>query len=489
MDGSSPIAVRDRERFEASPAAALAVDCLLAGIEAAQPSAVIDERVSLDGATLAIDGTTYDLDAADRVLVVGGGNAAGRVASALEGVLGERIDDGIVVTDDPVPLDRVASITGAHPVPDDAAMDGANQVLDLVDGATERDLVLGVITGGGSALLPAPAGDVSLADLQDLTDALVRSGATIDEINAVRKHVSALKGGRLARAAAPATVATLVFSDVVGDDPATVASGPFSPDPTSYAEARSVLERHGIDAPGSIRRRLDRGAAAGTTGAAAETTDAAVGATDATAGDSDATAGNSDAAEAPTETPGPDEPAFDAVDVHVLASNDAAIDAAAEAARDAGFDSLVLSTRIEGEAREVGTVHAAIADEVRASGRPIEPPAVLLSGGETTVTLGDASGAGGPNQEVALAAALDLADPSTVIASVDTDGIDGATDAAGALVTGDTVGEEVSAATARAALDAHDAYPVLDDAGALLRTGPTGTNVNDLRVIVVLNER
>ena len=426
MDDPAPVTVRDRERFASSQAASLAIDCLLAGIEAARPATVINASVSIDGSTLALGDATYDLDEYDRVLLVGGGNAAGRVAAELEARLGDRIDGGIVVTDDPVPLDRVESITGSHPTPDRAALDGTDRLLDLVADASERDLLIGVVTGGGSALLPAPAGDVSLDDLQTLTDDLVRSGATIDEINAVRKHVSALKGGRLARAAAPATV----------------------------------------------RDRIDRGADA--------TEDAADGTVDA-----DEEAAGPGAPEVPTETPGADDPAFDAVGVHVLASNDTAIKAAAEAARDAGVDPLVLSTRIRGEARTVGTVHAGIAQEVRASGRPIEPPAVLLSGGETTVSVGDASGAGGPNQELALAAALDLADQSTVLASVDTDGIDGATDAAGALVTGRTIDGAISAPAARDALDSHDAYPVLDDAGALLRTGPTGTNANDLRVIVV----
>jgi len=472
MDDPAPVTVRDRERFASSQAASLAIDCLLAGIEAARPATVINASVSIDGSTLALGDATYDLDEFDRVLLVGGGNAAGRVAAELEGLLGDRIDGGIVVTDDPVPLGRAESVTGSHPTPDRAALDGADRLLDLVADASGNDLLVGVVTGGGSALLPAPAGDVSLADLQGITDDLVRSGAAIDEINAVRKHVSALKGGRLARAAAPATVAAIVFSDVVGDDPATVASGPFSPDPTTYADARSVLARYEIDAPATVRDRIDRGADA------AE--DAADGAVDAAE-----EAGDPDAAGTPTETPDRDDPAFDAVNVHVLASNDTAIEAAAEAARDASADPLVLSTRIRGEAREVGTVHAGIAAEVRASGRPIEPPAVLVAGGETTVSVGDASGAGGPNQELALAAALDLADPSTVLASVDTDGIDGATDAAGALVTGRTIDGAISAPAARDALDSHDAYPVLDDAGALLRTGATGTNVNDLRVIVV----
>lgn len=469
MEDDASIAVEDREALEATPGAALAIDCLLAGIEAAHPTAVIDATVSLDGSTLAIADATYDLDGYQELLVVGGGNAAGRIAAELEGRLGDRIDDGIVVTDDPVPLDRVESVAGAHPVPDDAALAGTGRLRDLVAGAGEDDLVLGVITGGGSALLPAPAGEIGLEELQDLTDALVRSGATIAEINAVRKHVSALKGGRLARTAAPATVAALVFSDVVGDDPATVASGPFSPDPTTFADARSVLERYDVEAPASVRRRLDCGVAANARNPSRST--------------------GSEPPDGPTETPGPDGPVFDSVDVHVLASNDTAIQAAAATAEAAGHEALVLSTGVRGEAREVGGVHAAIAEEVREHGRPVAPPAVLLSGGETTVTVGDAAGRGGPNQELALAAALDLTDPSTVLASVDTDGIDGATDVAGALVTGRTIDEAIPAADARAALDAHDVYPVLDDAGALLHTGPTGTNVDDLRAIVVPDER
>jgi hydroxypyruvate reductase len=399
------------------------------------------------------------------VLVIGGGNAAARLAAALEARLGDRIDGGIVVTDDPddsVALERIDVVEGSHPYPDRAALEGTERLLELAADAGPDDLVLGAITGGGSALLPAPAGEITLEGLRELTEALVRSGATIDEINAVRKHVSALKGGQFARTAAPASVAALVISDVVGDDPATIASGPFSPDPTTFADARAVLERYDLVVPESVRRRLEVGAA----------------------GDV-------------PETPGADDPAFDSVDVHVLASNATAIEAASEIAAAAGFEPLVLSTRIRGEASEVGPIHAGIAEEVAASGRPVEPPAVLLSGGETTVTVGDAAGRGGPNQEFALSAALACSAPEAVVASVDTDGIDGATDAAGALVASDAVGNAdsvgeaengdgvIDAADARQALDDHDVYPLLADADALLHTGATGTNVNDLRVIVV----
>ncbi|GAB3691197.1 glycerate kinase [Salinarchaeum chitinilyticum] len=466
MHGEEATTVEDRSALDGSPEAALAVDCLLAGIDAARPETVLAETVRVDGSTLIVDGESYDLDVFERVLVLGGGNAAGRMAAALEARLGDRIDDGIVVTDDPVPLDVVESVTGSHPTPDRAALEGTERLLALAEDAGEDDLLLGVVTGGGSALLPAPAGDVTLADLQALTESLVRSGATIDEINAVRKHVSALKGGRLARAAAPATTVATVLSDVVGDDPATVASGPFSPDSTTYEEARAVLDRYDVSVPDSVERLIERGVAG----------------------------------RAP-ETPGPDDPAFDAVDVHVLASNGTAVEAARAVAERAGYDPLVLSTRIRGEASDVGTVHGGIAAEVAASGRPVEPPAVLLSGGETTVTVGDAEGRGGPNQEFALTSALELSSscspfssasasasdsPEIVVAAVDTDGIDGSTDAAGALLSPDRIaGGNGGRSAARRALDDHDVYPFLEDAGALLRTGPTGTNVNDLRVIVI----
>jgi len=460
-----------------SPESAAVLDAVEAGIAAAHPETVVRERLSLDAdaserGVLRVGEDRYDLSAYDRIVVLGGGKAAAGVAAALEDLLGDRIDEGVVVTDDPTETRVVRVVEGNHPVPDERAVEGAREVLDLAERADERTLVLGVLTGGGSALLPAPAGDVTLADLRALTDELLRSGAPIGEINAVRKHVSRLKGGRLARRAAPATVVGLLFSDVAGDDPGVIASGPLSPDPTTYDDALGVIEERGVDAPASVAALLRAGAA----------------------GDE-------------PESPTAGDPAFDRLSVHVLANGFTALSAAADSLAEAGYEPLLLTSSLRGEAREAAKSHVAIAEEALATGNPIEPPAAVLSGGETTVTVGDGGkgsdedgdehedsdgdgsddgtgdggATGGPNQEFALSAALGL--PAGVrLASVDTDGLDGPTDAAGALVTADTA---TPAEEARAALAANDAYGFLDDRDALIDTDHTGTNVNDLRILLV----
>ncbi|MEF8906446.1 MAG: DUF4147 domain-containing protein [Haloarculaceae archaeon] len=455
--------IRDRDRLADSPAREVALDCVEAGVEAAHPERVLREAVSLEGDAFRVGGGSYDLGEYDDVVLVGGGKAAAGVAATLETLLGDALDEGVVVTDDPVETDRTDVVEASHPVPDEAGVDGADRVRETVAAAGPGTLVLAVVTGGGSALLPAPAGGIDLADLQATTDLLLESGASIDEINAVRKHCSALKGGRLAAAAAPATVATLVFSDVVGDDLGVIASGPTVPDPTTYADALAVLDRYDLDVPADVREHLEAGAAG----------------------------------ERP-ETPGPDAD-FDHVDTHVLANAWTAVDAAREVVRDRGYDPLVLSTRVRGEAREQGLGHVAVAEEVAATGSPVEPPAVLLSGGETTVTV-QGDGVGGPNQEFALRAALELGgagesgasasadgggEREVVLAAVDTDGRDGGSDAAGAVIDAATVSDADAAAAARAALSDNDAGTYLDERDALVYTGRTGTNVNDLRVLVV----
>ena len=442
----------DEDRLARTPAHELALSCLTAGIEAATPRTAVDRTVSLEGGQLVVlptgrsPGQRYDLDAYDDVYVLGGGNAAAHLASALENVLGERISGGVVVTDDPTPTEHVDVLPGDHPVPSERGVESTRRLLDTAAHAEENDLVLAGFTGGGSALLPAPAGDLMLSDLQEATDVLLASGATIDEINAVRKHCSAIKGGRLARRVAPATVVGLVISDVIGDDLSVIASGPLAPDPTSYGDALAVLDRYDVDVPAAVRSHLQRGR------------------------DGEF-----------AETPRSDDPAFERVDTHVLASGTDALDAARDVAEERGYNGVILSARVRGEASEAAKTHVAIAEECRATGNPISPPAVFLSGGETTVTLGDDHGAGGPNQEFALSAACELDESGIVVASVDTDGIDGTTDAAGAIVDAETV----DPGKGLAALDRNDASPLLDEAGALIRTGASGTNVNDLRVLVV----
>jgi hydroxypyruvate reductase len=457
-------AIRDRAALAGTPARALALDCLEAGIAAADPRRVVREAVAVDGETLTVAGSRYDLGDYEEIVVLGGGKAAPGVATALEAVLGDRIDRGAAVTDldpgdadAPDPLDRtddadsarVEVLAGDHPVPSERGVESARRVLELADRAGEETLVLAPITGGGSALLSAPADGISLADLRATTNALLDSGATIGEINAVRKHLSALKGGRLAARAAPATIVGLVVSDVVGDDLGVIASGPLVADDSTYEDALGVLERYDIDPPASVRDRL----AAGARGEV-------------------------------EETPSAGDPAFERVTVRVLASVTTALEAAAETAREAGYEPLILSSRVRGEAREAAKTHVAVAEEIRATGNPVDPPAVVLSGGETTVTVtGD--GEGGPNLEFALSAAAELATPGVALASVDTDGSDGATDAAGAVIDAETVGDRLSADAARDALADNDALAALGAADCVIRTGPTGTNVNDLRALVV----
>ncbi|RZH66708.1 glycerate kinase type-2 family protein [Natrinema altunense] len=443
--------IANRDRLAASEAREIALECVEAGIEAGHPRTVVHDTVALEGETLRIADATYDLREYDALVVLGGGNAAAHVTVALEAILGDRIDGGVVVTDDPVETERVTVRVGDHPIPSERGVDAAGDVLAAAAAADGDTLVLAAITGGGSALMPAPAGDLSLDDLRTTTDALLASGADIGDINAVRKHLSALKGGRLARRAAPATVASLVLSDVVGNDPSVIASGPLAPDESTFDDALAVCERYEIDAPGPVQTRLERGAAGEI-----------------------------------AETPGPDDAAFETVSNHIVADGMTTLDAARDAAAERGYETLVLSSRVRGEARDAAATHVAIAEEVLATGRPVAPPAVVLSGGETTVTVrGD--GTGGPNQEFATSAALELADGGDIedggeiaVAAVDTDGSDGATDAAGALVDGTTV---VDSDAAREVLAENDAYPYLESRDGLLFTGPTGTNLNDLRVI------
>jgi hydroxypyruvate reductase len=437
--------VDNRGDLATTPARELALDCIEAGIDAAHPRNVVRSAVSLSDGRLTVADATYDLDGYDEVLLLGGGKATGTVSEALADVLGDRLTGGSIVTDEPVSVPGLECFAGGHPVPTEAGVDGARRVLELARGADERTLVLAAITGGGSALMTAPAEGVGLADLRTVTDAMLSAGMEIDEINAVRKHLSAIKGGRLARAAAPATVATLVFSDVVGNDLGVIASGPTVPDDTTYADALAALDRYGVDVPESVRTHLEAGAA----------------------GDR-------------PESPGDDDPAFDRVDAYVLADGATALGAAREVAEAAGRETLVLSSRLRGEAREVAKVHAGVAAECHATGTPVEPPAVVLSGGELTVTVrGD--GAGGPSTEFALASGLEIEDATTV-AAVDTDGIDGHAGVAGGLVDGDTVDDPDDA---RAALADSDAATYLRARNGAVLTGPTGTNVNDLRVVVL----
>ena len=456
---------RDRDRIARTPAHGVALECLTAGIEAALPAAVVADAVSVRDGTLRIegvDGSTeeYALGAYDEVRLLGAGKAADGMADALADRLGDRLDGGVVVTDDaadttaeePAATDSESgrpfeTVPGDHPLPSERGVEHTRRAVEVAEAAGADDLVVVAVTGGASALFAAPVAPISVADLRAVTDALLASGASIAEINAVRKHCSAVKGGRLARVAAPATVVTLAVSDVVGDDRSVIGSGPTVPDPSTYADALATVERYDLSVPATVREHLRAGAAGER-----------------------------------SETPAAGDAAFGRSRTFVVANGRTALDAAAAAAAAAGYEPLVLAAGVRGEAREAALTHVAVAEECAETGAPATPPAVVLTGGETTVTLGgDAPGSGGPNGEFVAAVGAALDRDGIVVASVDTDGIDGATDAAGGIVDATTL----SSNEARDALDRHDVAPSLASADALLRTGPTGTNVNDLRAIVV----
>ena len=395
---------------------------------------------------------------AGRTVVVGAGKAAAAMARAFDNAWPGPLD-GVVVTrrGHGVPCQRIKVIEASHPVPDAVGAAAARQILDLASGLEAEDQLVCLISGGGSALLTLPAPGLTLADKQAVTQALLKSGAAIGEINTVRKHLSAVKGGRLAAAAAPAQVVTLAISDVPGDDPAVIASGPTMPDPTSFAEARAVLAKYDIFAPPAVIAHL---------------------------------------AVAASETPKPGDPIFAHARFILVASPGQALNAAADAALTRGLTPIVLGDRIEGEARDVAAVHAAIAlqlaaGQFRVGTDIVKPPAVLLSGGETTVTV-RGGGRGGRNTEFLLGFAAALAkagDHGHAIAALacDTDGIDGTEDNAGAIVYPDTIARAEALGLAIEAKLAHnDGYGFFAALGDLVVTGPTLTNVNDFRAILVL---
>jgi glycerate 2-kinase len=384
-----------------------------------------------------------------RCVVVGAGKSAAAMAAALEEAWPDVPLEGVVVTryGHAVPTKRITVLEASHPVPDANGEAAARRILAAVAGLGPDDLVLALISGGASALMPLPAPGLTLADKQAVNRALLASGATISEMNCVRKHLSAIKGGRLAAAAAPARLVTLAISDVPGDDPAVIGSGPTVPDPTSFAEARAILARCGIAPAPHIAAHL---------------------------------------AAAMDETPKPG--ALPHASFHLIATPMMALQAAAAVAREHGLVPLILGDALEGESRELGTVLAGIARSARAHGQPVEPPALLLSGGETTVTIGAApAGRGGRNTEFLLGLAVALGGESGIWALAgDTDGIDGTEDAAGAIITPDTLARARAAGLdPRAVLAGHDSYRLFAALGDLVVTGPTLTNVNDFRAVLI----
>jgi glycerate 2-kinase len=384
-----------------------------------------------------------------RCIVVGMGKSAAVMAAALEDAWPDVLLTGTVVTryGHAVPTRQIEVIEASHPVPDANSERGARRLLERVRGLGPDDLVLALISGGGSALCAAPAQGLTLADKQDINRALLASGATITEMNCVRKHLSAIKGGRLAAAAAPARVVTLAISDVPGDDPAVIASGPTVPDPTSFADARALIARYGITPSPAAAHRL---------------------------------------AAATDETPKPGDLSHS--DFRLIATPILVLRQVEQVARGLGLAPLILGDALEGEAAQAGILFAGMAQCIATHGQPLTPPAVLLAGGETTVTIGHGqAGRGGRNTEFLLSLAVALGGAGRIWAMAgDTDGIDGTEDAAGAIITPDTLARARAAnLDPRAVLTGHDSYTLFDRLGDLIKTGPTLTNVNDIRAILI----
>ncbi|MCL4466430.1 MAG: glycerate kinase [Chloroflexi bacterium] len=428
----------------------LAMSVLAEALRAVDPAEAVRRCLRLQGETLFVGAETYNLRRFRGIYVIGGGKASVAMAMAVEEILGDRIIAGLVNTKYgyTAPTARVAINEAGHPLPDENGLRGGRRMLELVEAAGEDSLVFCLISGGGSALLVSPAEGLTLADKQGLTNLLLRCGATINEINTLRKHLSRMKGGNLARLAYPATLVSLILSDVVGNPLDVIASGPTVPDTSTFADAYNVLERYGIldQVPPAVLRHLRQGLAG----------------------------------EIP-DTPKPGDPVFAKGQNLLVASNEIASEAAVAKAKELGFNTLFLTSFVEGEAREVAKFEAALAREVARSGRPLARPACIVAGGETTVTV-RGQGKGGRNQELCLAAAMKISGIENVaIISLATDGSDGPTDAAGAVADGETL-----ARAAGKGLDPwhylanNDSYTLFAQIGDLLVTGPTNTNVNDL---------
>ncbi len=439
-----------------SPRGAAITRIMAAALAAVDPAAAVARFLRRDGHTLSAGEHRLDLRQIERVFVVGAGKAGAPMAAATADILGPHLTAGLVVVKDgylgaageQLHQSQLRLVEAGHPVPDQRGADAARRITELLADLTPRDLVIALISGGGSALLTLPAPGLSLDDLQALTSLLLACGASIGEINTLRKHLDLMKGGGLARLAHPATLVTLILSDVVGSPLDTIASGPTVPDPSSFADALAVIARYGLEdrAPAAVLERLRQGAAG-----------------------------------ALPETPKAGDPLFAGVTNILVGSNELAAEAALAAAQAEGFTPLLLTTSLEGEAREAGRFLAAVLREVATSGRPIPRPACIIAGGETTVTL-RGHGRGGRNQELALAAAAKLAGLTDIaLVALATDGGDGPTDAAGAVVTGMTLERgRASGLDYEAHLAQNDAYPYFAALDDLLLPGPTATNVNDL---------
>ncbi|MCW4006542.1 MAG: glycerate kinase [Candidatus Bathyarchaeota archaeon] len=425
-------------------------------LNAIDPKTLLRSRLSLKNSTLSVEDFSFDLSRFEHVYVVGGGKASGLMAQALEDLIGNYITTGFVnIPYGEKPQTQIITLNQTrHPTPDQAGINGTQQMERLVEKSTQNDLIICLISGGGSSLMPLPADSITLKEKCALTTAMLRSGATINEINSIRKHTSAFKGGWFAKKAYPATVLNLILSDVVGDPLDVIASGPTVPDPTTFSDAKNILDKYALwdYTPLSVRQFLLDGIA----GAVAE-------------------------------TPKPGDKSFERVHNVVVGNNRLASLAVIDCLKSEGLNTLLLSSTLEGEARHVGTMLASVAREVDLSGNPVPRPAGIVLGGETTVTV-KGEGKGGRNQELALAAALKLQNiKNCVVASLCTDGVDGPTDVAGAIVDENTLQKaQKQGLNAQDLLADNDSYPFFEKLQDQIFTGATGTNVNDISVIVLL---
>jgi len=426
-----------------------------AGLEAVNPIQAVKRHVTLQDGKLKVGDKTYNLADYNGVYVIGTGKASAAMAQAVEEILGERLKGGVVNVKygHTFPLQKIKVNEAGHPVPDEAGFHGTEEIIQLLKKTEKDDLVLFLISGGGSALLPYPAEGLTLEDMQEVTKCLLEVGACIHEINALRKHLSQVKGGRLAKLAHPSTLISLMLSDVIGDDLDTIASGPTVPDESTFDDCLKIIEKYQIreKIPNSVAEILEKGARGEV-----------------------------------EETPKASDPAFQRTQNLVIASNILAVQAANQKADKLGYNTMILSTFVEGETKVAARVHAAIAKEILQTGNPVPRPACVISGGETTVTI-RGKGLGGRNQEFVLAAALDIDGlENVVILSGGTDGTDGPTDAAGAIAEGSTVNRaREMGMDAEDYLRENDSYHFFEPLGDLLITGPTHTNVMDLRLVMV----
>jgi len=432
-----------------------ALAIFVAALRASDAGNAVRSHLRLVRGEIHADDARFPLKNFNRVFLIAIGKAAVAMSKAVVETLGTNLDAGLVFTKDGHATEKLQVLQvfeSGHPIPDERGVRASQIIHNLLSELNARDLLICAISGGASALLPAPAGVLTLQEKQKTTNLLLRAGANINELNTVRKHLSRLKGGRLAALAYPATVLSLLLSDVVGDPPEVIGSGPTAPDPSTFGDSLDVLKKFNLlsRVPKKVRRHLEDGQAGRI-----------------------------------PDTPKPGDPLFRNVSNIVVGSNRLALSAAAGQARDLGYRPLILSSTMQGETREVARVHAQILCEIRTSGNPAKPPVCVLSGGETTVSV-RGQGKGGRNQEFALAASIEIAGLRDVLVlSAGTDGTDGPTDAAGAIATGDTLNRaEKLKLNPLDHLNRNDSYPFFDRLGDLIETGPTGTNVMDVHLLL-----